>query len=121
MKSRWPIDANISLAGLAWVFVYLYTISRTIGIRPDHAFLSLIIFVFLVYGRKWGKLFLIDWAPFILFWVAYDMMRGVADSIRGQINVEGPFQLEASLFGWLTPAVVPAFYFQQFQITHEGT
>ena len=121
MKSRWPAAANVNLAGLAGVFVYLYTISRTIGIRPDHAFLSLIVLVFLVYGRKWGKLFLIDWAPFILFWVAYDMMRGVADSIRGQINIEGPFNLEASLFGWLTPAVVPAFYFQQFQIAHEGT
>jgi hypothetical protein len=121
VKSRWPIDANVKLAGVAWVFVYLYTISRTIGIRPDHAFLSLIIFVFLFYGRAWGKLFLIDWSPFILFWVAYDMMRGVADSIRGQINVEGPFNIEVAMFGWMTPAAVPAFYFQQFQVTYEGT
>ena len=96
----------MKLGGLAAIFVYLYTISRTIGLRPDHAFLCLIVFVFLVYGRRWGKAFLIDWSPFILFWVAYDMMRGIADSIRGQINATGPFNIEASLFGWLTPAVV---------------
>jgi inositol phosphorylceramide synthase catalytic subunit len=121
VKPRLPIKPNVNLAGLAGVFVYLYTISRTIGLRPDHAFLSLIVLGLLVYGRKWGKLFLIDWSPFILFWVAYDMMRGVADSIRGQINIEGPFRLEQSLFGWLTPADVPPFYFQQFQIAYEGT
>jgi hypothetical protein len=101
--------------------VYCYTISRTIGFRPDHAFLCLIVFVFLVYGREWGKLFLKDWSPFILFWVAYDMMRGVADSIRGRINIEGPFQLEQWLFGWLTPSQIPPFYFQAFQIAHDGT
>jgi hypothetical protein len=121
MKIRLPVDSNVKLAGLAGVFLYLYGISRTIGFRPDHAFLSLIVFVFLVYGRRWGKLFLIDWSPFILFWVAYDMMRGVADSVRGRINIEEPFQLEKLLFGWLTPADVPAFYFQQFQIAHDGT
>jgi len=103
------------------VFVYCYTISRTIGLRPDHAFLSLILFVFLVYGRTWGKLFLIDWSPFILFWVAYDMMRGVADSVRGRINIEGPFELERALFGWLTPSDIPAFYFQDFQAANDGT
>ena len=119
--SRWPADTRVKIAGVAGVFVYLYTISRTIGIRPDHALLSQIVFVFLFYGRKWGKLFLIDWLPFIVFWVAYDMMRGVADSIRGQINVEGPFHLEQHLFGWLTPAAVPPFYFQQFQVAYEGT
>ena len=121
VTSRLPAHAKVNLAGVAGVFAYLYVISRTIGIRPDHAFLSLLILVFLVYGRRWGKLFVIDWLPFILFWVAYDMMRGVADSIRGEINIAGPFHLEQSLFGWLTPAAVPAFYFQQFQLAYEGT
>jgi hypothetical protein len=121
MVKRQPTDPHLKLAGLAVVFAYLYTISRTIGFRPDHAFLALIVFVFLVYGRRWGKLFLVDWSPFILFWVAYDMMRGVADSVRGQINVEGPFLLEKALFGWMTSADIPAFYFQQFQAAHDGT
>lgn len=81
----------------------------------------MIIFVFVVFGRQWGKLFLIDWSAFILFWICYDMMRGVADSIRGTISVAGPFLIEQRLFGWLTPAEVPAFYLQQFQATHAGT
>ena len=121
VKHLLPIKPNLTLTGPLAVLLYLFTISRTIGIRPDHAFLSLLIFVFLIYGRSWGRLFLIDWSPFILFWVAYDMMRGVADSIRGQINIEGPFRLEQLLFGWLTPADVPPFYFQHFQIAYDGT
>ena len=114
-------SARLKLTGVAGVFVYCYVISRTIGFRPDHAFLCLLVFVFLFYGRAWGKLFLKDWSPFILFWVAYDMMRGVADSVRTRVNVEQPFQVEQWMFGWLTPSEIPAFYFQQFQADWEGT
>lgn len=121
MKNYNKFDPRWRLAVFAAIFIYCFTISNTIGLRPDHVFLSLVVMVFAVYGKGWGKLFLIDWSPFILFWIVYDMMRGVADSIRGYINIAGPAQLEVLLFGWLTPSDIPAFYFQEFQAVHDGT
>lgn len=114
-------DARFRLAVFAGLSVYCFVVSKVIGLRPDHVFLSLLILVFLFFGRNWGRLFLVDFSPFVLFWVAYDMMRGVADSVRGRINIDGPFELETLMFGWMTPSDVPAFYFQQFQSVFEGT
>jgi len=53
-----------------------------------------------------------DWTPFLIFWISYDMMRGVADSFRGVIHVKEPYELELYLFGWLFQGQVPAHYFQ---------
>lgn len=118
---------NALQSGLVWrVFVfalliaYCYAMHRLIGLRPDHFFLSLIILVFLLFGKEWGIRFLIDWSPFIVFWVAYDMMRGVADSMRGYVFIAEPYDLERHLFGWLTGSMVPAFYLQQFQFENWG-
>lgn len=103
------------------LITYCYVMHKTIGVRPDHFFLSLIILVFLIFGREWGIKFLIDWSPFIIFWIAYDMMHGIADSMKGYIHVAEPFNLEHLLFGWMSGFPVPAFYLQHFQITHDGS
>lgn len=102
------------------LIAYCYAVHKIIGLRPDHFFLSLIVLVFLLFGKDWGIRFLIDWSPFILFWIAYDMMRGIADSMKGYIYVAEPFDLEMLLFGWLTGSTVPAFYLKHFQINHGG-
>lgn len=122
------VSSSSFAANLKWnatvLFVlalYCSTTAGIIGFRPDHAFLSLVVFVILVFGQRWGKLLLVDWSPFILFWVCYDLMRGIADAIRGRINVEEPFRLEQLLFGWLTPAEVPASYFQTLQFALADT
>jgi inositol phosphorylceramide synthase catalytic subunit len=60
-------------------------------------------------------------SPFILFWVCYDLMRGVADSVVGRVHVEAPFRAEQLLLGWLTTADIPAAHLQRFQADHAGT
>ncbi|MCL4245670.1 MAG: phosphatase PAP2 family protein [Candidatus Dadabacteria bacterium] len=99
---------------------YCYAMHKITGVRPDHFFLSLIIVVFLFFGREWGKRFLIDWSPFIIFWILYDMMRGVADSVRGRIFISGPYNIELGFFGWMIDGTIPAFYLRQFQLDHRG-
>ncbi|MBC6949759.1 hypothetical protein DWB58_17675, partial [candidate division KSB1 bacterium] len=86
------------------VLIYLILISQLIRVRPDHLFFALVVFAF-VLGKERAKRFLIDWLPFILFWVAYDMMRGIADTVRGTIHVVEPYRLEHWFFGWL-PALI---------------
>jgi hypothetical protein len=102
---------------LLGIFLYFVVINQIIHIRPDHAFLALVV-LSLALGRQKAKQFLIDWLPFIGFWVAYDMMRGVADSVRHVINVVPPFKAELFLFGWLFGGQIPAFFVEHFQAVH---
>lgn len=96
---------------LAAVVVYFVVINQIIHVRPDHIFLALIVLTLLL-GRERAKRFLIDWSPFVLFWIAYDMMRGIADSVRGVIHIVQPYRWEKALFGWLLDGNIPPFYFQ---------
>ena len=82
--------------------------------RPDQAFLALLI-ISLSLGKKRSRRFLVDWAPLILFWFAYDMMRGVADSIRGIIQISAPYQWEHVLFSRFFGGEIPPFWCQDFQ------
>jgi inositol phosphorylceramide synthase catalytic subunit len=113
-NNRWRVYV------LAGIVVYFITINQLIHVRPDHAFLALIVFALVVLGKHRAKQFIFDWLPFIAFWIAYDMMRGIADSIRGLINVVPPYNLELLLFGWITGGQIPAFFFEHFQAVHEG-
>jgi membrane-associated phospholipid phosphatase len=105
---------------LLGIVLYFIAINQIIHIRPDHAFLALAVFS-LALGKKKSKQFLIDWSPFIFFWVAYDMMRGVADSVRHIINVVPPFKLELILFGPLFGGQIPSWFFEHYQAVHDGS
>lgn len=98
------------------VVLYFVAINQVIRVRPDHAFVALLVLATLL-GKEKGRRFLIDWSPFIVFWTAYDMMRGIADSVRGVINVALPYQVELALFGPLFGGQIPSFFFQQWQQT----
>lgn len=113
-EQRWKVYVLLA------VVVYFVAINQVIHIRPDHAFLALIVLAFLL-GKERAKRFLVDWSPFILFWVAYDMMRGVADTVRGVIHISGPYRLELSAFGWLAGGQIPPFFLQQVRAALDGT
>ncbi len=113
-NNRWRIYT------LFGIVLYFIAINQVIHVRPDHAFFALVIFALVVVGRKKAKQFLYDWLPFIGFWIAYDMMRGVADSVRGMINVTPPFKLELLLFGWMFRGQIPSFFFEHYQAVHDG-
>ncbi|OGB98982.1 hypothetical protein A2V82_04315 [candidate division KSB1 bacterium RBG_16_48_16] len=89
-------------------------------VRPDHVFIALLLFS-LSLGRGRVKKFTIDWAPWIIFWICYDMMRGVADNLTGAVNVALPYKVELVLFGKLFGGVIPPFYLQDFQQVIQGT
>ncbi|MCI0512539.1 phosphatase PAP2 family protein [candidate division KSB1 bacterium] len=107
---RWKIYVFLG------VCFYFVLINQFIHIRPDHVFFAMILFSF-VLGKERAKRFLIDWSPFILAWIGYDMMRGVADSVRGTIHVEGPYWGEFVIFQKFFDGTIPAFFFQKFQAT----
>ncbi|MBN1542343.1 inositol phosphorylceramide synthase [candidate division KSB1 bacterium] len=100
--------------------LYLVLINQLIRVRPDHVFIALLLFV-LALGRGRVKTFALDWAPWIVFWISYDMMRGVVDNWRGAIHVILPYKLELVLFGPFFGGVIPCFYLQDWQAVMEGT
>ncbi len=100
------------------VIVYLILINQVTNRRPDHYFFALLVFSF-VLGRARAKRFLLDWLPFILFWVAYDMMRGIADTVRGAIHVTAPYRLEHWFFQWLPGMAMPPFDLQTLRFDQD--
>ena len=105
---------------LLGVAIYLILINQLIRVRPDHVFIALLLFV-LAMGRGRVKTFTLDWTPWIVFWISYDMMRGIADNLRGTINVIWPYETELAIFGKLFNGVLPCFYFQDWQHLMQGT
>ncbi len=105
---------------LIGMVVYLVLINQLIRVRPDHVFIALMLFV-LALGKGRMKQFTLDWAPWIIFWICYDMMRGVADNLRGAINVVLPYKVELAMFGPLFGGVIPCFYLQDLQQAWQGT
>jgi hypothetical protein len=112
---RWKIGI------LAFVLLYTVVINQFLHVRPDHLFLALVVLAFGFLGKERGRRFLIDWFPFILFWILYDMMRGVADSLQGgYVHVTEPYRWEQVLFGWMTPGDVPPLWFAEWRSAHDG-
>jgi len=105
---------------LIGVVVYFVLINQVIRVRPDHIFLALL-FISLLFGRERSKKFVVDWSPFVLFWVAYDMMRGIVDNLRGYVHTIAPYRWEHALFSWAFGGQIPSFYFQDWQLAWDGT
>lgn len=93
------------------IFAYFVVINQVIHIRPDHIFVALVLFSFML-GKGRARRFLIDWLPFVLFWILYDMMRGVADSVREYVHIVEPYRLEQMLFAPLLNGDIPPFVLQ---------
>ncbi|RKY80338.1 hypothetical protein DRQ12_01350 [candidate division KSB1 bacterium] len=108
-------NRKFNITVLVVVVLYFILQNQVTHLRPDHAFLGLLIISLAFLGKEKARRFLIDWAPFILFLIAYDMMRGVADSIRGVIHVQEPYQWEHWLFAKFFSGEIPAFYLQRVQ------
>jgi len=115
-----PLERNLlwRLSILFLVVVYFIQIDNLMKVRPDHAFLSLLV-IALVLGN--ARRFLVDWSPFIALWIAYDFMRGIVDDLAGRIHILEPYRLEQQLFGWLGGGQIPSFALLEWRGEIAGT
>lgn len=89
-----------------------------VWIRPDHAFIAFLIFV-LFFGN--ALTFLKYWGPFILLWLTYDMLRGIAWLIMPHIYVQELYYTELWLTGWMFKGNILPFALQNMKANLEGT
>ncbi|OGY24624.1 MAG: hypothetical protein A2126_04285 [Candidatus Woykebacteria bacterium GWB1_45_5] len=82
--------------------VVILMLSRNVSITPDRLFIFLL-FAAIIVGRL--KSFLRDWAPFVALLLAYEMMRGFADSPFG-VHVGLLVTWERALFAGYLPTEV---------------
>lgn len=112
---RLPEGTVFRLVVLGLLVLYFVQIDNLMKVRPDHAFLSLLI-VALVLGN--ARRFLLDWSPFIVSWIAYDMMRGVVDDLAGKIHILSPYLFEEKLFARFFHGEIPNFFMLHLEEAH---
>ncbi len=89
---------------------------------------QLSVFTFLVIGLTYsylkrheetkGNRFVKDWAPFLVLWLLYDQMRGIADN-QDWINVRPVYDVEKFIFGWMFGGQIPNEWAQQDSIQNK--
>lgn len=104
---------------LAGIFGYYTAVNVFIKLRPDHIFLTLLLLSFVLGGER-AKRFLLDWLPFVGFWILYDMTRGIADSWRGYVYVREIYDAEFAVFGKLFGNEIPSYVFQRFHYIYDA-
>ncbi len=93
-----------------------------VGIAQLTVFSFLVIGLIYTYRNKGdetkGNRFVKDWAPFLVLWLLYDQMRGIADN-QDWINVKPIYDLEKYLFGWMFGGQIPNEWAQQDSIQNK--
>ena len=76
------------------IMAYLLLIKLVTPLRPDHAFLALLMLT-LWLGK--AKQFARDWSVFIIAWVAYDGMRAIVDDLSGKVGGRWIYDAEVKM------------------------
>jgi hypothetical protein len=88
------------------VLVMLGVAAATSSLRWYHLGLVLAIPAVLISGER-GRQFVVDWAPLLVFWLAYDWLRIVQPHVLAYVGVSWPYRLELWAFGWMAGGEVP--------------
>jgi hypothetical protein len=85
-------------------FVGLLTVVRGVPLTPD--VLAVAGGLVLVMGLRTRFAALRDWTPFLVLFLAYELMRGLADDVGLPVHVADMAALERSLFGGSLPTAL---------------
>jgi PAP2 superfamily len=104
---RWLLVAVGGYSALVVVLMF----AGGLRITPDVLFVAFGLIAVLL-GRT--RLFLRDWLPFVVIFLAYELMRGIADDAGFPVHITDVRDLELALFGgtlptaWLQDLMAPA-------------
>jgi hypothetical protein len=102
--SAWTDGLLVGVAVLYASFVTLVTILRDVPITPDVVAVAGLLAFVMFARRRWRVLR--DWTPFLVLFLAYELMRGLADEAGMPVHIGDMAALERSLFGGHLPTAV---------------
>jgi PAP2 superfamily protein len=85
-------------------FIGLLTVTRGTPLTPDVALVAAG-FATVLFARRWVT-FLREWTPFLVLFLAYELMRGLADDAGMPVHVTDLVAVERGLFGGHLPTAV---------------
>ena len=99
--SAWTDALLLGVAALYAAFVTLLTLVRGVPITPDVVAMGGLLAFVMVARRRWPALR--DWTAFLVLFLAYELMRGLADDVGMPVHIGDIAALERSLFGGHLP------------------
>ena len=102
--SAWS-DGLLVIAALGYVaFIGVLTLVRGVPLSGD-VLLVVVGFAVLIMGR-WRLALLREWTPFVVLFLAYELMRGLADDAGLPVHVTDVVAVERWLFGGYLPTAM---------------
>lgn len=91
-----------------WFLVgYLVVISALIFFKYYRVSIDIVFVIFLAAtifsGRT--KQYVKDWLPFVILFLSYELMRGIADNLNERVHIESLIMADRTLFGGIVPTI----------------
>lgn len=102
--SAWTDGLLLGGALLYGGFVGLLTIVRGVPLTADVVLVAVALLGVMAVRHRFAVLR--DWTPFLVLFLAYELMRGLADDIGMPVHIGDVARLERSLFGGQLPTAV---------------
>lgn len=102
--SVWTDGLLLAGALLYGGFVGLLTIVRGVPLTADVVLVAVALLGLMAVRHRFAALR--DWTPFLVLFLAYELMRGLADDIGMPVHVGDVARLERSLFGGQLPTAL---------------
>lgn len=108
-------EKKLLLISFLYIFaVCVYMIFHRSWFSPDQ-FFAFAIFGSLLVGRL--KLFLFDWVPFILFFIGYELLRGIVPHIIGSVHIFPMIRFDEFIFGSIPTIKLQSLFYNPLKLT----
>ena len=95
---------RLALLAVALYLVFVIALTAVSGLWPTIDMVAIAVGALaLIFGR--GRLFFRDWVPFILIFLAWEAMRGLADNFGAQVHSDDIIALERAISFGIVPTV----------------
>lgn len=94
--------------------ICIYMISHRSWFSPDQ-FFAFALFGSFIVGR--ARMFFFDWIPFVLFFVGYELLRGIVPYIIGNVHIFPMIKIDEFIFGSIPTIKLQSIFYNPSKLT----